>query len=308
MRQTKGEVQFANLPNPTYLTGDFSSVATAIVDPLTGQPFPGNRVPQSRITPFAALQLSAIPAPNTTGANNYRAVRDFTDNTDTWTARVDHDVLNGAHTSFARVHLVRQPAVAAQRDTDTGQPQTGKNLAVGHTWVISPGTVNETRVGYNFSFHGQEARLAGEDFSRNWVADVGLHNLYGSANPDYYGRPGATIAGFAGVAATGVGANATDWIYSVSNATSKVAGPHTLRFGFQSEWRKTDQDTTTGARGGFTFNGRATGAANNPANAVADFLLGTARRARARSGARARPTSPPRSRRSSTTCGGSTTR
>ena len=107
------------------------------------------------------------------------------------------------------------------------------------------------------------------------MADVGLRNLYGSANPDYYGRPGATISGFGGVVpATGVGANATDWIYSVSNATSKVAGAHTLRFGFQAEWRKTDQDTTTGARGGFTFNGRATGAANNPANAVADFLLG----------------------------------
>ena len=105
--------------------------------------------------------------------------------------------------------------------------------------------------------------------------DVGLRNLYGSANPDYYGRPGATISGFGGIVpATGVGANATDWIYSVSNATSKVAGAHTLRFGFQAEWRETDQDTTTGARGGFTFNGRATGAANNPANAVADFLLG----------------------------------
>ena len=74
--------------------------------------------------------------------------------------------------------------------------------------------------------------------------------------------------------ASGSGANATDWICSVSNATSKVAGAHTLRFGFQAEWRKTDQDTTTGARGGFTFNGRATGGANNPANAVADFLLG----------------------------------
>ena len=141
--------------------------------------------------------------------------------------------------------------------------------------MISASTVNETRFGYNYSFHGQNSRLSGEDYlARNWVADVGLRNLYGSANPDYYGRPGATISGFGGVAATGVGANATDWIYSVSNATSKVAGAHTLRFGFQAEWRETDQDTTTGARGGFTFNGRATGAANNPANAVADFLLG----------------------------------
>jgi Carboxypeptidase regulatory-like domain/TonB-dependent Receptor Plug Domain len=274
LRQTKGEVQFTNLPNPAFLTGDFSSVSNAILDPLTGLPFAGNRIPQSRITPFAALQLSAIPAPNTTGANNYRVVRDFTDNTDTVTARVDH-VLNAAHTSFARYIWYDSQQSLPNAITDTGQPQTGKNLAVGHTWVISASTVNETRFGYNFSFHGQNSRLSGEDYlARNWVADVGLRNLYGSANADYYGRPGATISGFGGVAATGVGANATDWIYSLSNATSKVAGAHTLRFGFQAEWRETDQDTTTGARGGFTFNGRATGAANNPANAVADFLLG----------------------------------
>jgi hypothetical protein len=275
LRQTKGEVQFANLPNPAWLTGDFSSVSTAILDPMTAQPFSGNRIPQSRITPFAALQLSAVPTPNTTGANNYRVVRNFTDDTNTLAARVDH-ALSTNHTSFGRYIWYDSQQSIPNAITDTGQPQTGRNLAVGHTWVLSPNTVNETRFGYNFSFHGQNSRLAGEDYlARNWVADVGLHNLYGSANSDYYGRPGATIAGFGGIVpATGASANATDWIYSVSNATSKVAGAHTLRFGFQAEWRKTDQDTTTGARGGFTFNGRATGAANNAANAVADFLLG----------------------------------
>ena len=60
LRQTKGEVQFANLPNAAWLTGDFSSISTPILDPTTGQPFSGNRIPPSRITPFAALQLSAV--------------------------------------------------------------------------------------------------------------------------------------------------------------------------------------------------------------------------------------------------------
>jgi hypothetical protein len=275
LRQTKGEVQFANLPNPVWLTGDLSSVATPIVDPLTGQPFSGNRIPQSRITPFAALQLSAVPAPNTTGVNNYRVVRNFTDDTDTLTARTDYTI-NADHTLFGRYIWYDSQQSLPAAITDTGQPQAGRNLALGYTWVLSPGTVNETRFGYNYSFHGQYAQVPGEDYlARNWVDDLGLRNLYGSANPDYYGRPGATITGFGGIVpASGSGANATDWIYSVSNATSKVAGAHTLRFGFQAEWRKTDQDTTTGARGSFTFNGRATGGANNPANAVADFLLG----------------------------------
>ncbi len=275
LRQTKGEVQFANLPNPVWLTGDLSSVTTPIIDPVTGLPFAGNRIPQSRITPFAAQQLSAVPAPNTTGVNNYRVVRNFTDDTDTVTARTDYTV-TADHTLFGRYIWYDSQQSLPAAITDTGQPQAGRNLALGYTWVISRGTVNETRFGYNYSFHGQYAQVPGEDYlARNWVSDLGLRNLYGGANPDYYGRPGATITGFGGIVpASGSGANATDWIYSVSNATSKVAGAHTLRFGFQAEWRKTDQDTTTGARGGFTFNGRATGGANNPANAVADFLLG----------------------------------
>jgi hypothetical protein len=184
LRQTKGEVQFANLPNPAWLTGDFSSVATAVLDPVSGQPFTGNRIPQSRITPFAALQLSAVPAPNTTGANNYRVVRDFTDDTDTFTGRADH-VWSTDHTSFARYIWYDSQQSLPSAITDTGQPQTGRNLALGHTWVISRGTVNETRVGYNYSFHGQNSRLPGEDYlGRNWVEDVGLRNLYGLANPD----------------------------------------------------------------------------------------------------------------------------
>ena len=96
LRQTKGEVQFANLPNPRWLDRRLlraSRTPSSIRSPDCRSP--ATAFPQSRITPFAALQLSAIPAPNTTGANNYRVVRDFTDDTDTVTARVDH-VLNAA--------------------------------------------------------------------------------------------------------------------------------------------------------------------------------------------------------------------
>src|SRR5215217_7450483 len=38
LRQTKGEVQFANLPNPAWLTGDLSSATSVMLDPVTGVP------------------------------------------------------------------------------------------------------------------------------------------------------------------------------------------------------------------------------------------------------------------------------
>jgi hypothetical protein len=276
-RETQGEVQFGTtISDPAWLQGDFSGSATLIRDPLTGQPFPGNRIPASRIVPFAQLQLDQIPIANLAGnSNNYRIIRPFTDDTDTATFRLDQPLSN-SHNLFQRFMWYDSQQVIPGAFTDQGRPQKGRNLAMGHTWVMSPTLVNEVRFGYNYSYHIADNILNAEDYlSRNWVRDIGLRNLQGGITDAYFGRPGATIAGFGGIVpGTGVFQGATEDVYSISNATSKVAGAHNLRFGFQSQYRKFYQSTPVNPRGGFTFNGRATGAANNMTNAFADFLLG----------------------------------
>lgn len=276
-RETQGEVRFGTtISDPRWLEGDFSGSATIVRDPLTDQPFPGNRVPANRIVPFASLQLDKIPLANLPGnANNYRIIRNFTENTDTLTLRVDQ-VLNSSHNLFERYIWYDSQQVIPGAFNDQGRPQKGRNAAFGHTWVLSPTIVNEVRFGYNYAYHIADNIIDGEDYlSRNWVRDIGLKNLQGGITEAYFGRPGANIAGFGGIApGTGVFQGATENIFSISNATSKVAGGHNLRFGFQAQYRKFYQSTPVGPRGGFTFNGRATGAANNTTNAFADFLLG----------------------------------
>ncbi|MGH9163837.1 MAG: hypothetical protein ACRD2X_28125, partial [Vicinamibacteraceae bacterium] len=275
LETTQGEVQFANVPEPAFLRGDFSSVATPILDPLTGEPFPGNIIPQGRIVPFAALQAPAIPAPNLSGPNNYRAVRNFTDDTDTVNGRLDQ-LLNRSHTLFQRFLWYDSQQIIPEEITDTGRPQVGRNLALGHTWVISPTLVNEIRFGYNYAHHVGDNILTGEDYtSRNWVAETGLQNLQGGTDEQYFGRPGADLAGYGDVVpGTGIAQGATEDVFSISSATSKVAGRHNLRFGFQAQYRKFYQITPVGPRGALSFNGRATGQANSEPHAVADFLLG----------------------------------
>ncbi len=86
--------------------------------------------------------------------------------------------------------------------------------------------------------------------------------------PLAYGRPVLTISGFSGQGEGGNTQGATENIYSVSNATSRTFGGHTLRFGMQAQFRKFDHLTDNSTRGNFTFNGNFTG------NAVADYLLG----------------------------------
>ena len=76
------------------------------------------------------------------------------------------------------------------------------------------------------------------------------------------------ISGFSGQGEGGNTQGATENIYSVSNATSRTFGGHTLRFGVQAQFRKFEHLTDNSTRGNFTFNGNFTG------NSVADYLLG----------------------------------
>jgi trimeric autotransporter adhesin len=64
--------QYATVPTDAMRNGNFSSSATALVDPATGQPFPGNQIPASRVDPSAASLLRFIPSANLPGdQHNY---------------------------------------------------------------------------------------------------------------------------------------------------------------------------------------------------------------------------------------------
>lgn len=264
LRSTQGKTFLGSVPNPQFVNGDFSSLSTSIRDPLTGQPFSGNIIPADRISRLAATLRPTIPTPNNTGANNYRIVKDFVDDSDAATIRSDQ-VLNSRHNLFERFLWYDGSQANPTVFSYTNLPQTGANLAVGHTWVMSAGLVNELRFGYNYADHlNSPISLDG----RNWVGDIGLRNLAGGTDPIDYGRPGFNISGFTNNGEGGITQGATERIFSFSNATSKVMGKHNLRFGVQAQIRRFEHLTEVPPRGTFTFNGQFSG------NPVADFLLG----------------------------------
>jgi hypothetical protein len=264
LRTSQDKALLGSVPNPAFVRGDFSSLSTPIVDPRTGAPFPGNVIPSNRFSNFANVLAPTIPSPNNPGANNFRAIQPFQDDADTATLRGDQ-TLSASHTLFERFLYYKGTQVNPSVFSFTNFPQTGRNLAIGETWVISQHLVNEVRFGYNYAYHlNSPISLDG----RNWVGDIGLRNLAGGTDPIDYGRPGFTFTGFTGNGEGGITQGATENIFSVSNATSWVKGSHNIRFGVQAQARKYEQLTEVPPRGGFTFNGQFTG------NPVADFLLG----------------------------------
>ncbi len=174
-------------------------------------------------------------------------------------------MINKQHTLFERFLYYKGSQLNPSLFSYTNFPQTGRNLAIGETWVVSPSIVNETRFGYNYAYH-LNAPISQD--GRNWVADIGLRNLAGGTDPIDYGRPGFTMTGFSGNGEGGITQGATERAFSISNATSWVKGHHNTRFGIQAQFRRFEHLTEVPPRGGFTFNGQYTG------SPVADFLLG----------------------------------
>src|SRR6185295_2788846 len=150
LRTSADRTLLGSVPAPALLNGNFSSLSTAIKDPLTGQPFAGNIIPSSRFSDFAKILRPTVPDPNQAGANNFRAIKPFNDDADTVDVRLDQ-VLSQKHTLFERFLYYKGSQLNPSLFSYTNFPQTGRNFAVGETWVVSPAIVNETRFGYNYA-------------------------------------------------------------------------------------------------------------------------------------------------------------
>ncbi len=136
LRTVQGQPFLGSVPSQAFLSGNFSALPTPIRDPLTGQPFSGNIVPAERFSNFARILAPTIPAPNTAAANNYTVIRDFIDDADTATVRADQTI-NNSHSLFQRFMYYKGSQLQPAAFTSTDLPQRGRNLALGHTWVIS---------------------------------------------------------------------------------------------------------------------------------------------------------------------------
>ena len=137
LRTIQGQPFLGSVPSQAFLSGNFSALATPIRDPLTGQPFPGNIIPPDAVLevcehPDADDSCARIPP----GANNYTVIRNFIDDADTATVRADQ-TLNNNHSLFQRFMYYKGSQLQPGTFNETDLPQRGRNLAVGHTWVLS---------------------------------------------------------------------------------------------------------------------------------------------------------------------------
>ncbi|MDQ3652302.1 MAG: TonB-dependent receptor [Acidobacteriota bacterium] len=100
-RRADSSSRFVNVPTLLQRQGNFSELlpGRVIYDPLTGQPFPGNIIPQSRFSNVSRNILAVVPQPTNSGLQqNYLATTSTTGEQDSWSIKLNH--------SFSSKHLI----------------------------------------------------------------------------------------------------------------------------------------------------------------------------------------------------------
>jgi hypothetical protein len=166
MRITQGQTYLSTVPSELMRQGNFSEINRPIYDPLTGQPFPGNIIPQDRWDPAAANILrELIPAPNTPGSrnsvgqiiNNYLINPPLLRQDNQFDVKLDHALSSNnrffVRYSFQKTHR-ELPATMPHGDAnDTFGAGDGnikaQSFALNDTHTFSSTWINEVRVGYS---------------------------------------------------------------------------------------------------------------------------------------------------------------
>ena len=247
-RSKLGGSRLLTVPTNAARGGDLSAYGVDIFDPQTGLQFPGNKIPNGRLSQQAQNLLKLIPSPNAPGTdngtrNNFVASGSEIFDNDTFDVRIDNritDKLNmfGRY-SFADFRRNGPPSFGpggGQELVSLGGTSKVRNhsLAVGFDYTLSQTLL----VDFRFGFFRYGVSVLPSDFGTTPAADAGIPGL----NLDK-GFTSGLFSGFVGGDrgfnfGSGLGVNRCNCpldeeenqFQFVGNAL-KTWGNHTIKFG-----------------------------------------------------------------------------
>jgi hypothetical protein len=255
----------AFVPTAAMRQGDFSSLSRPIIDPATGQPFSGNRIPAAQISPIAAAILQKVPLAGDPSGRLLYAVPSRTRNHQIL-AKVDYTA--GAHqisTSIFHLHYTDPgwDGGGTLLNYKIGQRQSTTQLKASHTYTVTPHLLNSITVS-GLVLDSVQTRTA--PFS---IFDFGSINVTQPAQE--FRETGITVTGFSGWGSGGTQPPG-EWVrdnVEISEMLTWLRGGHSMHAGGGvTPYVRFDSTTGFQEEPVFNFNGTFTG------NALADFLLG----------------------------------
>jgi hypothetical protein len=256
--------------------GDFSGALTGPVprDPLTGLPFPGNRIPQNRLSPAALAILSVYPEPNfvSGGAANWVAAPQEPIKTRQDMIRGDWNVSSKMNVMVRWIneYWVHEGASGnfwgdtpfPTLSSDWEQPSYSFAVKVANT--LSSTAVNE----FQFSRAGNDIIIKTNQQTEALNAEIASKFPTVFPREEGVGLPTLWAAdGYAALWHQAPWANQED-LYIWKDDFSKVKGSHDLKFGALFSHNIKDEQNV-GANEAAQFGGTN----NRTGNAIADLLV-----------------------------------
>jgi hypothetical protein len=294
-RRTDASSSFTTLPTAKMRTGDFSellalSTPRVINDPLTGQPFAGNIIPQNRFSSVSKNIIPLLPAVTTPGiVNNYLATIVTQNKQDSWSLKINHNITSKHLVSF----YVTKQDLATVTDGPLPAPLLGNNatqigsnrpifVRFNYDYIITP-TLN-LHVTYGITKLRQY--FDNQSVGQGWPQKLGLKGVTETVT-DAFPVVNFTTNGYRNLADT----NGTKTKGSQFNYTdhfradvSWVKGNFNWKFGTDNRWMRTSGAKLpsgafddAGVQGVFNFSNLQTAnpaATSTTGDSFASFLLG----------------------------------
>jgi hypothetical protein len=256
--------------SPAMLQGDFSALSQPITDPLSGQPFPNNRIPADRISSASKFFFPYILSSNNPDGR-YHGVAPLPDDTDEFTVRIDHQITKKQRI-YGRWVKIGNQADYPDYKPDTSQPTSvdQENVGINYTYSIAPRAMFTVYAGYLRNINGWSSTPpVGKE---NLTQEAGIRGFPTAGREDKIGLP---TVNFPGTGYTGFdtpwGAPGRMWstVRSGTANLNLVWRKHSFNFGLDYNDRSAlGRHTSCCTRGFFNFVGQYTG------DSFADYLLG----------------------------------
>ncbi|MBS1810544.1 MAG: TonB-dependent receptor [Acidobacteria bacterium] len=254
-------------------------VTAGTIDPVTGitatgtgfvrDPFPGNKIPANRLSASAVKLMNLYPAENFnqagTAGNNYAAIRNLTDDANSFDVRIDHHFSERGHIfgRYSWADIVRFRPGPFEGAADGGAYGDGNEkvrtsgLAISYTHSFTTSLINEARLGLSRE-HSNRLPPLGND-TGNIPGSFGIQGI-----PQVEGNGGLPPLNIGGLNRLG----AVTWLVAdrLSNTTqltdnlTKIYKNHTFKAGVEYQFIDFPWVGPPYARGNFTFDGSFTSA------------------------------------------------
>jgi hypothetical protein len=251
-RRTGSNAQLAGVPSDLEREGDFSQSLidngrpVQINDPMTSRaeagrvvrsPFPGNRLPASRIDPLSKIYLGFYPKANTPPRPNSSHDQNFIGSATTpldnnrYTGRLDQNWSSKHNSHFTMTQFAEFSA--GRRWLSALQPVTTNDIraytmAFDHNYLWSPATIINFKLGAVRSIGFSGAQVDADASSWRLAPEV-INLLGGTRNRVPSLGTADTVNGIGGGSVT----DNRDTIYSGQLSIQRLTGRHTLKAGYE---------------------------------------------------------------------------